>query len=89
MAVSAEAVAEGKFFKTPKNRIRAVLEVANGRVKFTDGGTDFRNRQWDHWQWQKLGAFIAEVDAEVEETWDPNYKHREISADDTPDDSES
>jgi hypothetical protein len=89
MSVSTSDVAPRTFFKTPTNRIRAVLEVKNGRVKYADGGSNFKERNWGPYQWQELDAFVAAVDAEVEETWDPNYRHPEESQGGAPTDSEA
>jgi hypothetical protein len=88
MSVPESEIAEGKYFKTSSKQIRRVLEVKDGKVKYVVGGADFRNRSWDHGQWQKMDAFIAAVDGEVEETWDPNYQHPHFNKGDTPDDSE-
>jgi hypothetical protein len=89
MSVSENDVTEGKYFKTSSNQIRRVMEVKDGSVRYAAGGADFRNRNWDHSQWQKMDAFITAVDGEVEDTWDPNYQHPRFTEDDAPDDSES
>jgi hypothetical protein len=89
MAVAADLVAEGAFFKTHDNQIRAVLAVKDGAVKYVAGASDFRNRNFGSPRWRKMEDFLAEVDEPVEETWDPDYVHPEASQGGAPTDSES
>jgi predicted metalloprotease len=89
MAVTADSVVEGAFFRTLTNQIRAVLEVKDDKVSYVSGNSNFQHRDFKSRQWQEMKAFLAEVDEEVEETWDPNYQHPEQSLGGPPTDSES